>query len=59
MYGGQVWKKIEAAVKTCNVCQAYHRMLKKALIHPWENTTSPWLRIFVDFAGPFFFERCF
>ena len=55
MYGGQVWKKIEAAVKTCNACQAYHRMLKKALIHPWENTISPWLRIFVDFAGPFFF----
>ena len=28
-------------------------MPPKAPAHPWEKTTSPWVRLHIDFAGPF------
>ena len=30
-----------------------HQMYAKAPIHPWEKTAAPWVRIHIDFAGPF------
>ena len=44
---------IEMTVKSCNSCQMNQAMPSKAPIHPWEKTTAPWMRIHVDFAGPF------
>ena len=44
---------IEMTVKSCNSCQMNQTMPSKAPIHPWEKTTAPWMRIHVDFAGPF------
>ena len=28
-------------------------MPAKAPAHPWEKTTSPWVRLYIDFTGPF------
>ena len=33
--------------------QINHTMPAKAPAHPWEKTTSPWVRLHIDFAGPF------
>ena len=45
--------EIENTVKSCNACQINHTMPAKAPAHPWEKTTSPWVRLHIDFAGPF------
>ena len=45
--------EIENTVKSCNACQINHIMSAKAPAHPWEKTTSPWVRLHIDFAGPF------
>ena len=45
--------EIENTVKTCNACQINHTMPAKAPAHPWEKTTSPWVRLHIDFASPF------
>ena len=45
--------EIESTVKSCKSCQINHTMPAKAPVHPWEKTTSPWVRLHIDFAGPF------
>ena len=45
---------IEMTVKLFNSCQMNQKMPSKAPIHPWEKTTASWMRIHVDFAGPYF-----
>ena len=50
--------EIENTVKTCNACQINHTMPAKAPAHPWEKTTS-WVRLHIDFAGPFFNKMFF
>ena len=47
---------IENTVKSCNACQINHTMPAKAPAHPLEKTTSPWVRLHIDFAGPFFYK---
>ena len=44
---------IEMTVKLFNSCQMNKAMPSKAPIHPWEKTIAPWMRIHVEFAGPF------
>ncbi|XP_055918436.1 uncharacterized protein K02A2.6-like [Eupeodes corollae] len=44
---------IEAMVKRCITCQESRPEKSKSAIHPWEETSKPWSRLHVDFAGPF------
>ena len=44
---------IEAVAKACVDCQAVKSAPAKAPLHPWIWPDKPWLRIHVDFAGPF------
>ena len=39
--------------KSCKDCQVKQNMLAKALIHPWDNTKTPWVRIHQIFARPY------
>ena len=53
-----VWRpnidsEIEMSVKSCKSCHMNQAMPAKAPIHPWEKTTAPWMKIHIDFAGPF------
>ena len=44
--------EIEMIVKSCKSCQINQTMPTKVPIYPWEKTTAPWMRIYIDFAGP-------
>ena len=46
-------KMIENWVKNCSLCQINQNMPNAAPSHPWESTTKPWVRVHLDFAGPF------
>ena len=46
-------KDIEMTVKSCKQCCCNQSDPTSAPIHPWENPTSPWERIHIDYAGPF------
>ena len=48
---------IEQKVKSWNSCQLYESMLYKVPILPWENPEAPWVRLHLDYAGPFM-QRC-
>ena len=37
-------------VKSCTLCQS---VPATALLHPWSWPDRPWMRLHVDFAGPF------
>ena len=44
---------IQERVQKCNPCQINRKSPEKAPMHPWEYTSSPWIRIHIDYAGPF------
>lgn len=46
-------KAIEEEIKSCATCQACRNHPPKAPHHPWLETTNPWSRLHLDFAGPF------
>lgn len=46
-------KAIEQKVKSCQSCQLHQAMPAKAPIHPWESPEAPWVRLHIDYAGPF------
>ena len=41
---------LENLIEKCEKCQLYQNAPKKAQLHPWEWTSSPWQRIHIDFA---------
>ena len=43
----------KTCVKQCKTCQVNQNMPASAPIHNWEQTTKPWVRIHIDFAGPY------
>ena len=45
--------EIEQCVKACTDCSNSQNNPSLAPLHPWENTTKPWARLHVDYAGPF------
>ena len=51
------WPGIDAAieerVRSCPICQLNQNAPAVAPLHPWEWPTQPWIRVHVDFAGPF------
>lgn len=44
---------IEALVQACQPCQLTRNTPSAAPLHPWLWPSKPWVRIHVDFAGPF------
>ena len=44
---------IEKRVKTCESCQKHQLMSASAQVHPWERTNNPWVRLYIDYLGPF------
>jgi len=46
-------KKIEELLKSCKSCQEVQKVPQVAPIHPWVWPCKPWVRVHLDFAGPF------
>jgi len=46
-------KDIENLVKACTSCQQDQRAPVAAPLHPWIWPSKPWVRVHLDFAGPF------
>ena len=46
-------KDIEELVKACNSYQQVQKSPVSAPLHPWMWPSKPWVRIHLDFAGPF------
>ena len=46
-------REIGHTVKTCQDCQAEARAPNHQQVHPWEWPGKPWVRVHVDYAGPF------
>ena len=49
-------RAIEDLVKSCNSCnscQEVHKLPEAAPLHPWIWPNKPWVRVHLDFAGPF------
>ena len=44
---------IESISKICTSCQIYQNMPFKAPMHPWENSETPSMKIYLDFARPY------
>ena len=43
----------EHVAKSCENCQVNWNMPSKALMYPWENSKSLWVRIHLDYTGPY------
>ena len=55
---GYIWwpgidKDIETCVKECTACQSVSKQPPVVPLHPWGWPEKPWLRVHVDYAGPF------
>ena len=46
-------RAIEDLVKSCNSCQEVQKLPEAAPLHPWIWPNKPWVRVHLDFAGPF------
>ena len=46
-------KDVEELVKSCSSCQQVQKSPESAMLHPWIWPSNPWVRIHLDFAGPF------
>ena len=44
--------------QNCSPCQINQNMQNAALSHPWESTTKPWVKVHLEFPGPFFGKMC-
>ena len=44
---------IEKTVKGCLQCEQLQKAPAQAPLHPWEWPSRPWVRVHVDYAGPF------
>ena len=51
------WPKIDTDIETlvqgCHSCQKNRNNPSSAPLHPWEWPGKPWIRLHVDYAGPF------
>ena len=46
-------KNIENVVKSCQKCQINQAMPHQAPVHNWKNTRTSWVRVHIDYAGPY------
>ena len=53
MWWPNIDNEIEKVVKKCHVCQINRDNPPAAPVHPWEFPYRPWLRVHIDYAGPF------
>ena len=44
---------LEQKVQQCSPCQENHKSLPEAPLHSWEWPHKPWVRLHLDYAGPF------
>ena len=51
------WPKMDSEIETlvqgCHSCQTNRNNPSSAPLHPWEWPGKPWVRLHVDYAGPF------
>ena len=40
-------------MRNCEVCQVNRKLPPEAPLHPWEWPHKPWIRLHLDYAGPF------
>ena len=45
--------EIEKLIKSCKSCQQEQRVPTAVPLHPWIWPSQPWVRVYLDFAGPF------
>ena len=55
----QIDSNIEDMVKSCPSCLSVKQSPSSAPLHPWTWPSKPWLRIHVDFLGPFLYSKMF
>ena len=53
MWWPKMDEEIEGITKTCSTCAVNQSNPAAAPSHPWETPSGPWIRIHMDFAGPF------
>ncbi|XP_065224370.1 uncharacterized protein K02A2.6-like [Planococcus citri] len=53
LYWKNIDKDIERMVRDCEKCAAAQKSPAKAPLHPWDEPSSNWQRIHIDYAGPF------
>ena len=53
MWWPQIDVDIEKTVKGCLQCEQLQKAPAQAPLHPWEWPSRPWVRVHVDYAGPF------
>lgn len=46
-------KELEIMIKNCDQCQEFRHNPPRAPIQHWESPGGPWIRLYIDFAGPF------
>ena len=46
-------KDLELCIKSCEACQTYPKSPPSVRLHPWSWPGKPWLRVHIDYAGPF------
>ena len=46
-------KEVTQLIQSCTSCQEVQREPEKTTLHPWEWPKSPWVRLHIDYAGPF------
>ena len=44
---------LEQKVQQCSPCQENHKSPPEAPLHSWEWPHKPWVRLHLDYAGPF------
>lgn len=54
VYWPKINSDIEESVRTCSKCTAAKKSPTKTLLQSWQMPDTPWKRIHVDFAGPFY-----
>ena len=45
--------ELKMKVRSCNVCQVNRKLPSEAPLHSWEWPHKPWVRLHLDYAGPF------
>jgi len=53
MFGGQDWISNWSSRCVCTSCQQVHNKPSAAPLHHWEWSERPWVRLHIDYAGPF------
>ena len=53
VYWPNIDKQLEQKANSCSGCAQVRKLPPTAPLHPWEWPTKPWVRLHIDFAGPY------